>query len=48
MIYKGKGGLKYNLENAPFAQGGEGKVYNIVGEPQKVAKLYKNGLNDLQ
>ena len=48
MIYKGKGGLKYNLENAPFAQGGEGKVYNIVGEPKKVAKLYKNGLNDLQ
>ena len=43
-----QGGLKYNLENAPFAQGGEGKVYNIVGEPKKVAKLYKNGLNDLQ
>ena len=46
MIYKGKGGKHYNLENTPFAQGGEGRVFNIIGEPQKVAKLYKHGLND--
>lgn len=48
MIYKGKGGIKYNLESSPFTQGGEGKIYNIIGEPNKVAKLYKNGLNDSQ
>lgn len=46
MVYKGKGGKHYNLENTPFAQGGEGRVFNIIGEPQKVAKLYKHGLND--
>ena len=46
MVYKGKGGKHYNLENTPFAQGGEGRVFNIIGEPRKVAKLYKHGLND--
>ncbi len=46
MIYKGKGGIQYNLENNPFAGGGEGKVYNVVGKRDVVAKLYKNGLND--
>lgn len=48
MILKGKGGIQYNLEQNPFAQGGEGKVFNIIGKPNLVAKLYKNGLNDLQ
>ena len=45
MIYKGKGGIEYNLSNNPFAQGGEGKIYTIVGKPKLVAKLYKNNLN---
>ena len=48
MIYKGKGGKQYNLEQAPFAQGGEGKVYNIVGNAKIVAKLYKNNLNTVE
>lgn len=43
MILKGKGGIQYNLEATPFAQGGEGQIFNINGHPDKVAKLYKTG-----
>ena len=43
MILKGKGGIQYNLEATPFAQGGEGQIFNINGHPDKVAKLYKAG-----
>jgi len=43
MILTGKGGKQYNLEPAPFAQGGEGEIYNVIGQPQIVAKLYKQG-----
>lgn len=43
MILKGKGGIQYNLESSPFAQGGEGQIFNINGHPDKVAKLYKAG-----
>ena len=43
MILKGKGGIQYNLEAAPFAQGGEGQIFNINDHPDKVAKLYKAG-----
>ncbi len=43
MILKGKGGIQYNLEQDSFAQGGEGQVFNIIGQPDKVAKLYKPG-----
>ena len=43
MILKGKGGIQYNLEANPFAQGGEGQIFNIIGHPDKVAKLYKPG-----
>ena len=48
MIYKGKGGKQYNLAPNPFAQGGEGKVYDVIGDNQIVAKLYKNGLNTIE
>ncbi|MDR2720568.1 MAG: hypothetical protein LBC03_07190, partial [Nitrososphaerota archaeon] len=41
MIYIGKGGLKYNLETNPFNSGGEGSIYNIIGQPKLVAKIYK-------
>ena len=40
MILKGKGGIQYNLEVTPFAQGGEGQIFNISGHPDKVAKVY--------
>ena len=43
MILKGKGGIQYNLEARPFAQGGEGQIFNIDGNAGKVAKLYKQG-----
>ena len=45
MQYKGKGGILYNLEDKPFAQGGEGQVFNVTGKPNIVAKLYKSGKN---
>ena len=48
MTYKGKGGKQYNLAQNPFAQGGEGKVYEVLGDMQIVAKLYKNGLNTVE
>lgn len=43
MVLKGKGGIQYNVEATPFAQGGEGQIFNISGHPDKVAKLYKAG-----
>lgn len=43
MILSGKGGIQYNLESTPFAQGGEGEIYNIIGRTDIVAKLYKAG-----
>lgn len=46
MIYKGKNGNQYNLENTPFSQGGEGKIFNVIGNSGVVAKLYKDGKND--
>ncbi len=45
MIYTGKGGKKYTLESSPFAQGGEGKIFKVIGNAGIVAKLYKDGLN---
>ena len=48
MIYKGKGGIEYNLNSSPFAQGGEGMIFDILGKPNLVAKLYKNGLNNIE
>ena len=45
MKYRGKGGKIYNLENSPFAQGGEGRIFYVVGKPNIVAKLYKDGRN---
>ena len=48
MTYKGKGGKQYNLAQAPFAQGGEGKVYTVNGNSGIVAKLYKNGQNTVE
>jgi len=43
MNLKGKGGLQYNLSTTPIAAGGEGEIYNINGQPNLVAKLYKQG-----
>lgn len=48
MLYRGKGGKQYNLEQTPFAGGGEGKIYNIIGQPSLVAKLYKANHNTIE
>ena len=39
--YKGLSGTLYRTQNAPFAGGGEGDVYDVVGVPGYVAKVYK-------
>ena len=43
MIYKGKGGIQYDLAAKPLAVGGEGEIYDIVGQSGLVAKIYKPG-----
>jgi serine/threonine protein kinase len=43
MTCYGKGGLQYILSSSPIATGGEGEIYNITGQPNLVAKIYKNG-----
>jgi len=47
MIYKGKGGLQYDLSAKPLAAGGEGEIYDILGQPSLVAKIYKPGKTSL-
>lgn len=39
--YKGLSGKSYRTHNAPFAGGGEGDIYDVVGAPSYVAKVYK-------
>ena len=41
-VYKGLSGKSYQTQNAPFAGGGEGDIYDIAGVPDCVAKLYKS------
>ncbi len=43
MTLRGKGGISYNVKDNHFAQGGEGSIHDIIGHPDKVAKLYKSG-----
>lgn len=37
--YKGLSDKLYRTQNAPFAGGGEGDVYDVVGAPGYVAKV---------
>ena len=39
-IFLGSNGKAYTLENTPLATGGEGYIFAIQSEPDKVAKLY--------
>ena len=48
MIYKGKGGLQYDLAPTPLAAGGEGEIYNVNGQPNIVAKIYKLGKTSVE
>jgi len=44
MTYKGKGNLTYNLPSTPLTtKGGEGIIFDIIGQPGLVAKIYKSG-----
>ena len=40
MEYYGQNGKRYNLKASPFKKGGEGSVYELVGNDQLVAKIY--------
>ena len=42
MLYRGKGGIQYDLLPPPIASGGEGEIYNTNGKPGIVAKIYKS------
>ena len=39
--YNGKGGQKYQTAANPFAGGGEGDLFEIIGNPKIVAKIFK-------
>lgn len=39
--YNGLSGKSYRTQNAPFAGGGEGDIYDVVGAPSYVVKVYK-------
>ena len=40
-IYRGTSGAQYQIEEQRLAGGGEGRVFGIQGQPQFVAKIYK-------
>lgn len=40
-IYRGTSGVQYQIEEQRLAGGGEGSVFGIQGQPQFVAKIYK-------
>ena len=40
MILHGLQGQSYQIESKPFSSGGEGDVYGIIGNPDKVIKVY--------
>jgi len=42
-MHKGKGGVQYNLSAKPLTAGGEGEIYDVVGKPKLVAKIYLPG-----
>jgi DNA-binding helix-hairpin-helix protein with protein kinase domain len=48
MIYKGKGGLHYTLASSSFKSGGEAEIYDIIGQPDLVAKIYKPGKSSVE
>jgi len=43
MTYNGKGSLQYNLSSQYLKAGGEGEIYDIIGQSGLVAKIYKPG-----
>jgi len=43
MTYNGKGNAQYNLSSQYLKAGGEGEIYDIIGQSGLVAKIYKPG-----
>ena len=48
MVCIGKGGIKYDLTAKPLAAGGEGEIYDIMEQPNLVAKIYKSGKTSIE
>lgn len=44
MYLKGITGLQYSLADSPFTSGGEGQIYEVIGDSSIVAKLYKDSI----
>jgi len=47
-MYKGKGGIQYTLSAKALAAGGEGEIFDITGQPNVVAKIYKPGKTSVE
>ena len=43
MNLTGMSGGKYRLANAPIGSGGEGDIFQVLGNSGQVAKIYKTG-----
>ena len=39
--FTGASGKTYKIADRPFAGGGEGDIFDIVGDSSQVAKIYK-------
>lgn len=53
MIYYGQSGKRYDLEDTPFASGGEGELFLVIensihSSEEKVAKIFKNNVDTVE
>ncbi|MBR2869739.1 MAG: hypothetical protein IKB88_11845 [Clostridia bacterium] len=48
MVYYNQNGRAYNLDEKSFKGGGEGNVYDVIGQPSLVAKIYHANMLDAQ
>ncbi|MDR2546716.1 MAG: Ig-like domain-containing protein [Lachnospiraceae bacterium] len=48
MKCKGKGGLLYELATKPIATGGEGEIFDVIGQSKLIAKIYLPGKTSLE
>lgn len=46
MTLQGIKRASYTLNDSPFASGGEGKIYSVVGEPELAAKIWTDSANN--
>lgn len=43
MNVRGLSGKYYKLDSSPFGGGGEGDIYEIIGDNDRCAKIYNSG-----